>query len=436
MDVPLPGIGKRLQKRYLLLVEQHMDAVTALAAGIHALPQAGDSFAAAQAAWRFFDNERTTLPALVEPLREMGRRGASQSRSSYALLIHDWSKVDYDGHKAKTDQVQLSNAKDHGYEMLTALLVDAATGSPLAPMEISLLASAGHYTTAHAHVNPRAAHLDQILPVMQASHTWAIDKRLVHIIDREGDSLLDMRQWQANGHLFLVRGDDRRVHFRAASHLLTGIVGILEQEKSFHFVRDVEIQNQSGKLFVAETEVILDGDAWQRDDNEKKYRVPGAALTLRFVVAQVRDAEGRVLAEWLLLTNVPADISADLIATWYYWRWRIETFHKLIKSAGLQMEHWLQETALRIAKRLVVACMVCVVVWQLERQTTPEAEECKKLLMDLSGRQTKRKRRVTTSGLLAGLHVLLMILGVLQQYTPEELGEIAKHAIPAVCPSG
>src|SRR5207244_2940496 len=124
-----------------------------------------------------------------------------------------------------------------------------------------------------------------------------------------------------NGHLFLVRGNDRRVRFREASHLLTGIVGILEKEKSFHFVRDVEIQNKSGKLFVAETEVVLDGDAWQRDQNEKKYRVPGAALTLRFVVAQVRDEEGRVLAEWLLLTNVPADISADMIATWYYWRW-------------------------------------------------------------------------------------------------------------------
>lgn len=432
----MPRMDARLQKRYLLLVKQHMDVATALAAGIHALPQAGDSFAAAQAAWRFFDNPKATLPILVEPLREMGRRGASRSASPFALLIHDWSKVDYDGHAAKIDQVQLSNSMDHGYEMLTALMVDAATGTPLAPMEISLLASQGHHTTAQEAVLPRESHLDQILPVMQASRSWGVGKRLVHVIDREADSLFDMRQWVAHEHLFLVRGDDRRVRFREKSHLLSEIVEVLRQETAFAFLREVEIRGKAGKLFVAETEIVLDGPAWQVDENKKKYRVPGPALPVRFVVAQVRDEHDQVMAEWLLLTNAPAEANAEMIATWYYWRWRIETFHKLIKAAGLQMEHWLQENASRIAKRLVVACMACVVAWQLEAQTTPAAEQCKKMLMDLSGRQTKRRRRVTTSGLLAGLHVLLMVMGVLDQYMPDELRKVAAIVLPTYTASG
>ena len=432
----MPRMDRRLQKRYLLLVKQHMDVATALAAGIHALPQAGDSFAAAQAAWRFFDNPKATLPILVEPLREMGRRGAGQSDSPFALLIHDWSKVDFASHKAKIDQVQLSNSMDHGYEMLTALMVDAATGTPLAPMEISLLASQGHHSTAQESALPRESHLDQILPVMQASRTWGVGKRLVHVIDREADSLFDMRQWVANEHLFLVRGDDRRVRFREKSHLLTEIVEILRQESAFAFTREVEICGKTGKLFVAETAVVLDGPAWQVDENKKTVRVPGPALSVRLVVAQVRDEHDQGMAEWLLLTNAPADANAEMIATWYYWRWRIKTFHKLIKAGGLQLEHWLQENASRIAKRLVVACMACVVAWQLEGQTTPAAEQCKKLLMDLSGRQTKRSRRVTTSGLLAGLHVLLMVLGVLDQYTPDELRKIAATAIPTYKSSG
>ena len=80
---------RRLQKRYLGLVQQHMGAATALAAGIHALPQVGGSFAAAQAAWRFFANEEAALPRLVEPLRESGRQAAALSSSAYALLVHD-----------------------------------------------------------------------------------------------------------------------------------------------------------------------------------------------------------------------------------------------------------------------------------------------------------------------------------------------------------
>lgn len=227
MAVPVPRMEQRLQKRYLLLVQQHMDAATALAAGIHALPQVGDSFAAAQAAWRFVDNAKTTLPILVEPLRDLGRRGANQSLSPYVLAIAEWSKLAYEGHQSKADQVRLSNPLDHGYELTTALLVDAATGMPLAPMEISVLAAAGHHTTAQEAVQPHTAPLDQIRPLVQASRLWGINKRVVHVIDREGDSLSEMRQWHADGHWFLIRGDDRRVRCRGVSQLLAEIVAIL-----------------------------------------------------------------------------------------------------------------------------------------------------------------------------------------------------------------
>ncbi|MEZ5477737.1 MAG: hypothetical protein R3E95_09720 [Thiolinea sp.] len=61
-----------------------------------------------------------------------------------------------------------------------------------------------------------------------------------------------------------------------------------------------------------------------------------------------------MLAEWFLLTNVAA-VDAATVALWYYWRWRIESFFKLMKSAGHQLESWQQESALAIAKRLLVA---------------------------------------------------------------------------------
>jgi hypothetical protein len=105
----------RLQNRYLLLVKQHMDVAHPLAAGIHTLPQVGNSFAATQAAWRFLANPRVTLPLLVEPLRELGTQQSARSKSPYTLMVHDWSKLDYAGHPHKTDQVQLRNGLDFGY---------------------------------------------------------------------------------------------------------------------------------------------------------------------------------------------------------------------------------------------------------------------------------------------------------------------------------
>ena len=52
-----------------------------------------------------------------------------------------------------------------------------------------------------------------------------------------------------------------------------------------------------------------------------------------------------MLARWLLWSNVPARVPASTLALWYYWRWQVESYFKLLKSAGQQVEHWQQEDA-------------------------------------------------------------------------------------------
>jgi len=115
---------------------------------------------------------------------------------------------------------------------------------------------------------------------------------------------------------------------------------------------------------VAETEVTLTRPAKPSQKKSKKPAVPGKPVAARLVVSRVLSEAGEVLAEWLLLTNVK-DVDAATIALWYYWRWQIECFFKLVKSAGHQLESWQQESALAIAKRLLVASMACVTVWAI-----------------------------------------------------------------------
>ena len=108
----------------------------------------------------------------------------------------------------------------------------------------------------------------------------------------------------------------------------------------------------------------------------------------------------------------------------------IEVFHKLLKSAGHEVEHWQQETALAVAKRLLVASMACVFVWQLAREATPEAEELRELLVRLSGRQMKRKTPWTMPALLAGVWVLLAMLETLKDYDLDRLRQMAGKFFP------
>ena len=108
----------------------------------------------------------------------------------------------------------------------------------------------------------------------------------------------------------------------------------------------------------------------------------------------------------VLLTNVPADVEAARVALWYYWRWRMESYHKLLKGAGQQVEAWQQESAAAVARRLLVASMACVVVWQVARLDGAAGGRVAGGLVRLSGRQM-RGRGFTRPALLAGLWVLL-----------------------------
>jgi hypothetical protein len=117
--------------------------------------------------------------------------------------------------------------------------------------------------------------------------------------------------------------------------------------------------------------------------------------------------------------------STEQLARCYYWRWRIESFFKLLKSHGQQLEQWQQETGLAIGRRLLVAAMACVVIWQLQADASPEAVELKNVLVRLSGRQTKRHRPHTAPALLAGLWILLSMLALLEDYPLSDLKRLA-----------
>lgn len=425
-------MDRRLQRRYVKLVKAHMSSSSRTAAGpaIAADELAGAS--ATQAAWRFFNNDRVELAALAEPLRQAGRQGCIQSESEFVLLAHDWSKLDYSKHESKQDKLQLTHEHDIGYDLTTALLIDAGTGSPLAPMQMHLCTADTVYSTAETPPTTDDHHLDQLLPTMDEVESWNLPREVVHMIDREGDSLGDFREWVPAGHLFVVRCDDRRVLWDDESWLISEMVEHFDQTESYQDVREVLYQGTAARQEVTEATIVLHRPHKTRI-NGKQHDIAGDPLDVRLIATRVVDPQGYILAEWALLTNVDADeADAAQIALWYYWRWRIESFFKLLKSHGLQVEHWQQETGEAIARRLLVAAMACVVVWNLQHDETPEAEETKQLLIRLSGRRMKPGVPYTAPALLAGYFVMLSIVDLLKHADVDlrKIKALAENALP------
>jgi hypothetical protein len=429
MQATLPGIEKRLQDRYQLLVQEHTGQAHSTAAGPRCLPTAAQAKAHAQAAWRFFRNRRLGLPQLMQPLLDLARSEAPAACQDYALVVHDWSGIDYSTPTDKRDRIVLGKDAGRGYELYTALLLGDQKGQPVAPLRVRLRARAGAYDSAYQRVRPPGVHLDSLTPVLRDLAAWGLPRPLVHIIDAEGDSVYHLRQWQAAGHFFLVRTDDQRmVRHEGVERPLPNVVKQLRRRGAFAYAREVLFQGRPAAQYVAEAAIVLERPAWLHrmvDGCRKRLVRPGAPLPLRLVVSEVRAQDGTVLARWQLLTNVPAAVAAAIVALWYYWRWQVESYYKLLKGAGQQLEHWQQQGAQALVRRLLVASMACALVWRLARSTAPEAPAVRKLLQQLSGRQVAWGQELTEEALLAGLWVLLAMVEVLQERTPEDLQGVA-----------
>lgn len=422
----------------------HLSPSHRVAAGLSVPPDLNQPFAAAQAAWRFYSNPSMTLPQLAAPLAELARAAVPDACDAHVLVVLDWCPLHYGSHPSKADRVALAHSKDLGYELLTALAVGDRDGSPLAPLCLELRGADGVHSTRADRPLPPPSCLDGLGPVM--GHAWGLlgglGRAPVFLIDREADSVAHYRAWARAGRRFVVRADDNRnVLHGDVRHKLGGVADGLRAAGALAFCREVEFEGRPARQSVAETEVVLHRPArTHRKDpvtgRARHRNVAGKPLPLRLVVSEVRDAEtDEVLARWLLLTNLPGEVPAATIALWYYWRWRIEGYHKLLKGAGQQAECWQQETAEAVARRLAVASMAAVVVWKLARDQRPEAAQLRRVLVRLSGRQmkrTKNSRGFTEPALLAGLGVLLPMLELLRTHDPDDLRRLADRALPGL----
>jgi Transposase DDE domain len=437
MQLPLPNTEPRLQRRYEQLVREHCGPAHATAAGPRAVPaEQVTAFASTQAAWRYYHNPRLDLVQLMAPLLAAAHQGATEVCDRFCLVVHDWSFLDYATHTTKKDRIRVTLGKGDavGYDLRTALLVSDRTGAPLAPLCHDLRAADGVHSSRAASVQPSDSRLDELAAVFDFVDAQGLARPAVHIIDREADSVGHYRQWHQAGYSFLVRADhDRLVRYDGQERSLPSVVRCLQRRGAFHEVREVTFRGRRARQFVAEATVILERPARQHrvvQGVKKRKIVPGPPLTLRLVVSQVRDGRGRLLAEWLLFTNLPTEIAAAEVALWYYWRWQVESFFKLLKGAGHELEHWQQESAAALARRLLIASMACVLVWQLARNPAPEAAQLRSLLVRLSGRQMAWGVAFTEPALLAGLWVLLAMLEVLQQHSVDELRALAALILP------
>jgi hypothetical protein len=298
-------------------------------------------------------------------------------------------------------------------------LLDDNHGGPISPIALNIVTDKKVLSTYDKDAKRDDTHLEELAKRIQYLEAYGLKKPLVHIIDREADSVQLMRALGSKKWLIRCRSNSR-IEYQGKSLR----VDELAKQLLYSHVKKIQYKGQKALLYLAETEVSITRAAKpKRLENGKRKMTKGDAIKSRFVVSKIQDENGKILAWWYLLTNVETKCMS-VIAEWYYWRWSIESFFKLLKSAGMQLESWQQESGEAIARRLIIACMACVMVWQIATTKGPEASELRKILIRLSGVQMKHKIEFTKPALFKGLCSLLNTLDLLEKYDPEDLKQM------------
>ena len=424
--------GETFKKRYGILVQNHINHKQHSTSGLNLLFGKAEGFSQAQAAWRFYNNDNVDIASLNKPLINEAVELIEEKCDEYLLAIHDWSHLDYRRQEKKKECIQIKRSKNEkrysiGYDLQSTLAISDKEGEPIVPLVQNLKTNQHTYSTYKEDINQDATHLEELQ--YRARHIRkiaGITKHIVDIIDREADSITLMRYYSKYQYNYLLRVNDRsKVRYDGEN------ISQIELARSMdmgEYIKKISYRNEEVDIYVNEVNIHITRDAYQKIKREDgtfgRKKVKGEAIQARFIVERLINKEGKIVATWLLLSNLPKNVTAQKIALWYYWRWKIESYFKLLKSSGFNLEQWQQQDPLALFKRLLIASYACVLVWKIEQDNTDRMQKIKKILIRLSGRLIERGKVSTSSALLAGLWNYFSAMDLLEMYDPDELFSI------------
>ena len=358
----------RLHRRFAGLLRQ-------LAAGVGAsIPQACGDWAGAKAAYRFLANARVDEADILGGHFAATRDRFSASRG-VVLLLQDTTEFVY--RRASTAAIGVTKSVNSGRDaegrwrhhtlcglLLHTSLAVTAEGVPLGVTAAKVWTRAKFKGTAalKRKVNPTRVPIEAkesirwLDNLRQSVELLGDPGRLVHVADRESDIY----------ELFcLARDLGTHSVVRTCNDRLAGdgtrTVASEMAEARVRGLHRVELRDAEGGVIHVTLEIrarcvhLLPPIGKQR-----RY----APLDLTVLHATERNApEGRKPIEWRLLTDLPVRSRREALEKigWYAMRWKVELFHKVLKS-GCRAE----ESRLRSAERIAnLLALFCIIAWRV-----------------------------------------------------------------------
>ena len=371
-------LGKRLRK----LMELMGNAIGST------IPLACQDWANTKAAYRFFSNERVSEAEILAGHFEATRDRFAATEGPI-LVLQDTSEFTFQREHAApvgvTYAVNSGKDKAGRYRMHTvcgllmhASLAVTTDGLPLGLAAIKFWNRQKFKGTAalKRKINPTRVPIEQkesfrwLENMRQSTALFGAPERCIHIGDRESDIYELFSLAEELGTHFLVRTCVDRLA-GDGNHTIADEMRDLDVAGLHH----VEVGGGAGRVETTTVEIRYRSiHVLPPIGKQKRY----PALTLTVLHAQERaEPLGRPRIDWRLITDLPVRSQREAVEKlrWYALRWKIETFHKILKS-GCRAE----QARLRSAERLVrLIAVFCILSWRvfwltMINRSLPEAE--------------------------------------------------------------
>jgi hypothetical protein len=334
------------------------------------IPLACQDWANTKAAYRFLSNGRVNETAILAGHFQATRQRFAATEGP-VLILHDTTEFSYTreskeaigilykvcGRKDKNGRPRLHTVC--GILMHSSLAV-TTEGLPLGLAAIKFWTRSKFKGTnaLKRKVNPTRVPIEAkesvrwLENLKQSTSLLDEPSRCIHIGDRESDIYELFCAAQESGTKFLVRtcvdrlaGDGRQT------------IATLMRRIKVKAVHQVEVRDAKGTVSQATVNVKYHRlRIYPPIGKQKEY--PPLMLTVIYA-QEASTPRGREKIDWKLITNLPVRSRKDAVEklAWYAMRWRIETFHKILKS-GCRAEASRLRTAQRIVNLIAVFCLL------------------------------------------------------------------------------
>jgi len=209
--------------------------------------------------------------------------------------------------------------------------------------------------------------------------------KVIHVGDRESDIYEFFCKAESVGVQFLCRRRSNRIiededglrklddYVGALPAAGTIVVHVPRDSHTKRIERNAEVEIKFGKCRVAKPQKLSDSN---------KY--PESIEVYVVSVTELNPPEGQEKIFWKLITNVPTNSFEDAVIRiqWYTQRWKIETFHRTLKS-GCKVEELQYESAEKLMKLIVIYSIIALQIMHLgyAARTRPD-ESCEMFLTE------------------------------------------------------